>query len=331
MSHYSSPTSQLEVSNQILDTDSNQEEILSVYNSDLPLFSFEQEALVSNNAYPDNLSTTAEFPFSSDAFSLPYFETTQSRRHTADYKQSRSKVAILIGESSLAANISLIPEKTIIVLDNSPSMIKFMQKYVESLRKANDAEEWRKSLISIGPRHTNREAERQYKMWQQVGEHHPLYNDDAFFEAQHHARQKAIVPTIANVLDSSDIQTLANELTHRQAQVTFMNLSNLLPYLSERGENISRTMRNLEELPITPNAPILANSLGVPLNAQAGRHSVENYQTGPFFGLDNLIRATAQHTGSTMGAVGLRHYNRQVNHPDPISELRNIANQILTR
>src|SRR5690348_15324706 len=79
-------------------------------------------------------SADVRYPLSNDECTAPYFEQLSVRTETPEFQNAKNRVAILVGESGLAANLKYIPEETIVLLDTSPDMNIFMEMYVDSLR-----------------------------------------------------------------------------------------------------------------------------------------------------------------------------------------------------
>jgi len=92
------------------------------------------------------------YPFSNDEAIAPYLAQLQARTQTAEYQAASNRVAVLVGESSLATNLKHIPEDTIILLDNSVDMCLFMANYIAGLRTSNTTLEWLQAMDLAEPR-----------------------------------------------------------------------------------------------------------------------------------------------------------------------------------
>ncbi len=229
------------------------------------------------------------FPFSNDVCTAPYCEQLVARTETREYQDAKQRVALLVGESALAANLKYTSEETIILLSDSPDNCLFMQQYVAGLRECPGPEEWRDRLISVGPDDTAGKMDFQLTQWRREDRPHPLQDQSAFDEAQELARKKVIVPWRVDILAQNDMAMLGRALQERDAWVTMMNLTNVLPYV-RLSVNPEDCLVGLRELPVTPNAPILTTSLGLGSRTESDiiNKKPANMVTGPFFGLENL-------------------------------------------
>ena len=281
---------------------------------DVPMYDLAEVIYERNNkTYQPFKPNSIRYPISNDTFTARGFRETLPRTLTGEYQAAKNRVALLIGESGLAANLRYIPEDTIVMPDINPNMVKFMEIYVSGLRTADNKEQWLQLLQNNGPEVTIDNLCYQLAHWGIAGEPHPATDDEAFYEAQNLAREKAIIPLQVDVLDSGSMQWLADQLAERKSSITFMNLTNLLPCLGPG--NIDLAHRNLKTLPVTSEAPILATGATIfvrprspeedQLQAMTG---AANHDVGPFFGLDNLARAYEQNRDLELGAVGERHY-----------------------
>ncbi len=266
----------------------------------------------------------------------PYFVQIGVREHTAEYRDATNRVAVVIGESSLTAALPFMPEETIILLDRSPEMCAFMAKYVASLREAETVSEWYtlmgldEALAGGGTKAEQivlRRIEDQVRDWELSGRSHPMGGGDAEYTAAHKAaRQKAIIPWVGDITNTWDMQLLGAALDSYDANVTMLNLTNVMVADMAFADAASYAER-LRPLPITPHAPILTTS-----TAQKGRfrHSIVVEATGPFFGLDNL----AEHGGgvdawiSSGGAAADRQYASEMSptrHSDGYADVGGVA------
>jgi hypothetical protein len=260
-------------------------------------------------------SQDAEFPISNDPCTGLYFDQLQVRATTPEYRAVKHPVALLIGESALAANLRFIPEPTIIMADYSPGMCNFLSIYIDSLKAANSRGEWIDTLINAGNGYTIGEMRYQDMSWNESGYPHPFSDDIAFTQAQALAREKTVVPWNLDIMYRSHLDELGQELRRHDAGITFMNLSNVIPFVVDHGSSQSWA-EHLGALPITPNAPILTTTIaGKPEGEEtesmklAKKLKVSRLeQTGPFFGLDNLGRAQTGFTYNKLGAITTRRY-----------------------
>ena len=260
-------------------------------------------------------------PLSNDECTASYFEQMSARKFTQEYQDTRHPVALVVGESGLAANLKYIPEDTIVMMDISYKMCQYLDFYIESLRTADDCSHWNRLLSQYGAK--NMKASREYQLfeWERTGKAHPLTDDSAFREAQQLAREKVIVPWQADITNSTEMDDLASELRRLNGTVTFMNLTNLFSCL-DPDYGALKAYKNLHKLPSTSEAPILTTGAGItirPGSAEERQYAEAvgpaNYATGPFFGLDNMHRAIMHETCEPLGAVDRRAYIR----PDDFS------------
>lgn len=247
-------------------------------------------------------------PFSNDE-SAAYFDQAQSRSQTPEFQQATNRVAVLVGESSLMLNLPFIPEETIILLDSSEPMTSYMSDYVEALRTADNADDWarRAGVLKkrILPRFglPDRGEERALYFlrhlgteWVSEGYIHPAMDVNAFDERAKLARQKAIIPWHGDITSIEDMAKLGDALKQRNANVTMLNLSNVLSVYYGHVP-MEKFVDGLEQLPLVDNAPILTTSI---------RHKYTTgpimEATGPFFGLDNLRVHGLNEDGFSKGA-----------------------------
>ncbi|HEY1085333.1 MAG TPA: hypothetical protein VGE34_01235 [Candidatus Saccharimonadales bacterium] len=238
--------------------------------------------------YPDLSQFTytpssVTFPFSNDECSEPYFKQLSVRQHSHEYLAAQNQVALLVGESSLIANLHHIPESTIILLDISPDMCIFMQAYVNTLRTAKNIDNWLKRMDAYLPGELSGKAHNQVMTWLNSGKDHPLNNDEMFDRAQKAARAKAITSWNGDIRSNRDMEKLSETLSENNAMITFMNLTNVIPFSDARvGElGVEGWGEALRLLPTTTEMPILTTT----------REGFGLAQTGPFFGINNLVRS----------------------------------------
>ena len=251
------------------------------------------------------------------------FEQTQARTALPEYRLATNRVALLVGESALAASIRYIPEETIIMLDASKNMSLFMRDYIEALREARSIKDWKNrtglTRRSIKPAFRDYYAERldaQVDEWEGDGYTHALKSGTAFRAAQAAARKKAIIPWHANIGEPDDMQKLGRVLESADAHVTMMNLSNVI-MVDPKFEDAKACADQLTALPVTPHAPILttahiikANSIEDWLNSITGQAVGITAATGPWFGLENLATQGGAASGDSLGPIGVREFIR---------------------
>lgn len=281
---------------------------------DMPMYDLAKIIYKRNNEpYTPFQPNQVRYPFSNDNFTGRGFKETLPRTLTGEYQVAKNRVALLIGESGLAANLRYIPEDTVILPDINRDMVKFMEIYISSLRTSDNKEQWIRILRDNGPENTIDNLRYQLAHWDMAEETHPAMDNNAFYEAQKLALGKVIIPWHADILDQKSMYWLADQLVKRQSSVTFMNLTNLLPCLEQ--SNFHKAYQNLKTLPITSEAPILATGASIYIRPRsfeeedvqlvAGRM---NHEVGPFFGLDNLYRAYKQDNHCELGAIEARDY-----------------------
>jgi hypothetical protein len=255
-----------------------------------------------------------QYPFSNDVCTASYFEQLAVRTETPEYRNAQNRVAVLVGESALAANLKYIPEETIVLLDSSPDMSVFMDIYVQTLREARSPEDWIAMLADSGPDRIDGFMRNQLYEWFEEGRPHPLVDYEEFYEAQRIAKEKTIITWTTDITSPRDLAALGRALREHQAQITMMNLTNVLPYV-ETFRDPRDCAAQLAVLPVTPNAPILTTAIRMEprtiLEAlQDDSSKSSNIPTGPFFGLDNLARANMPDARHELGALVERNMAR---------------------
>lgn len=261
------------------------------------------------------------FPFANDECTAPYFKQLQARVETPGYQSASNRVALLVGESALAANLQYIPEETIILADRSSSMLLFMARYIDALRSMATPEEWMKemaideaALLSKSPHiaHMRSQALAQIKTWRTAGYASPFVDPAAYSEASYIARRKAIIPWCADIKSAQDVAQLGNVLRTYNATVTMMNLTNVMPFASDLA-TAEEGAEVLAHLPVTDEAPILTTTPGQPDPGKSWWHVSDTTifpleMTGPFFGLKNLAEAGGNITLAPYGPLVQRRY-----------------------
>jgi len=237
------------------------------------------------------------FAFSNDE-SAPYYIQTQARRGTKEFQEATNRVALLIGEGALLPALQFIPEETVIIGDCNPEMIEFMGKYLAALHTAEHVEDWHTAitnyLLSVDNRtlFDRQSTNMQVAQWRAQGVQHPLISQEAYQVAREAAQKKAIIPWQLDLTDKSDLRYLGDTLRSVQANITFLNLTNVITY--GVNFNSARECARLlsKTLPITPAAPILTTSIRKSAKPIRRVPEYQDYQvlgaTGPFFGLANL-------------------------------------------
>lgn len=242
------------------------------------------------------------------------FDMTMGRVDTAEYQEATNRVAVVVGESALAAALPMIPEDTIIMIDCLDTVCGYLQSYIEALREEPNIESWKKRVIENAGKTVNPVGDldvklrRQAAAWAHAGYTHPADNPAAYDLSQDIARNKAIIPWHANVMDDEDMQLLGDLLRDRGGNVTFINLTSVMPY-KPFVEDTSTYADAIRNLPVTPFAPILTTSMIADRNAPFQIRAFSTCQaTGPFFGLDNLADAGGMLKGRNKGAAVERQY-----------------------
>lgn len=286
------------------------------------------------------------FPFSNDE-SARYFEQTAARTLTPEYRVATNRVALLVGESGLAANIENIPEDTILMVDESLDMCLFMDQYYEALKTAATPEEWLEAMGFQDPAViSDEDVERfmNYLLRQQVeflngDKAHPAHDQEAFLRAQSIARKKTFITWHADFTNEDDMQRLGDALRLNDAHITFANFTNAIPY-SDVFNHASEYAEVLESLPFTPNAPILTTARKrkqpesircIVADEDTGVGIVE--ATGPFFGLENLATAGGgardRDPGQEKGALVERKYSH-FSQPQSYASIGGIVIEVLS-
>jgi len=248
---------------------------------------------------PVGYAPDVTYPFSNDDW-LPGFTKAQTRVQTPEYQAVANPVAMVIGESALAASIHLIAEPTILVVDASPAMVKHMGKYVRALRKERTCKGWNERMVDSHPDSLVRYRYRG-ELGEQIERHiewgctHPLdklsktpeATQKAYSQARKAAKSKAIIPWRADITQEDDIAHLGEELRARDATITMLNLTNVIPYTVKNNPSSPFTdsadfANILGALPTTANMPILTTSHFF----EPATNVLE--ATGPFFGLSDL-------------------------------------------
>jgi hypothetical protein len=258
--------------------------------------------------------------FANDACNVTDLEAVRDYRIGTDsYRAARNPTAIIIGEGALAASLQYLPESQIVLLDYSADMCLFMNRYVEALQTMPDPDAWTEMVFKNAPFGSQSLLNAQISDWENNGQSHALYDDEVFFKAQQLARKKTFIPWSADITSPTEIANLSQVLTKTNSQITFMNLTNVIPYAALHSDMLPDAQAFADlliELPITKDAPIVTTA-GMPRNVRsdyerwrARMGSGRCEATGPFFGLEGLAR------GGSLSE----------NHPGPINRLTNLAN-----
>jgi hypothetical protein len=226
------------------------------------------------------------YAFANDECAALQFEAAEARQLTPDYRGASNRVAVVVGESSLAATLEWIPEETIVLLDSSSLMCNYMNDYTVWLQYASSLEDWRERIIKYPS--TSSGLETQLKRWEKAGYEHALISEAGFQRAQELARQKVFVPWCADLTSSADVARLADALKGLNAHITFANLTNVIQF-NHLHWNLRSFVDNLRQLPVTRFAPILTTSCLATAGKDPGLVA-----TGPHFGLDALAAEDGQ-------------------------------------
>lgn len=240
------------------------------------------------------------FSFSNDECAAPYFHHLQMRQFSPDFRSASNRIALLVGESSLAACLQFIPEETIVLLDQSPLMCEHMNNYTVWLQYASSLDDWRHHVLREN--YVPPSLRRQIREWGALGHAHPLGDEATFQATQQLARQKVFVPWRADLTKTSDMAELAAALNSIDAHITLINLTNVIQYAGYH-HKVELFANNLRQLPVTQFAPILTTSTHATTPNMPGLAT-----TGPFFGLDNLAGDGAKPAAGYLGAAIVRHY-----------------------
>lgn len=227
-----------------------------------------------------------DHPFSNDD-SASYFEQTLARANTPEFQEASNRVAVLVGESALMASLPLIPEETIILLDKSPDMTSYLSRYVAALRNSSHIGEWaeKAGIINIQDPEQVRATDELALLagdWIGQGYSHPAMDVEYFKKSRELACEKAIIPWTADMASPADMQRLGEALRQRNANVTMVNMTNLLDVYNGHTP-AEKFVDGLDQLPVTANAPILTTNT---MPKFMGSRITE--ATGPFFGVNNL-------------------------------------------
>lgn len=249
-------------------------------------------------AYPEAcIHENVGYTISNDE-SARYYDELQLRTLTPDFLEATNRVAVLVGEASLASALPMIPEETIILLDQSPEMASFMAEYLACLQEADTIEDWYAMMDLRSPvpwsaeDATRDRIEDQAYDWQEEGYRHAFKDEESFQQAKELARTKAIIPWVGDITRDSDMGYLGDALRSNDAHVTLVNLTNVLAVNRDYGL-ASSYVAPLRNLPVTDTTPIMLT--GISSKYPGTRRSNIVKATGPFFGLDNL----AEHGGLT--------------------------------
>lgn len=262
-----------------------------------------------------NEGQEATFPFSNDNMRTSFIDAL-NRKDTETYQAVENPVAILVGESALAANIQLIPEQTIVLIDKNHSTSLYMDRYAQALREEPDAASWMLRMLGSfasdsGAYIFSDHLARQMRHFRDCDKAHPFGNTIqdkiAYGNAQEKAREKTIVSWPADIAGPDDMNYLGETLREHDGTVTLLNLTNVIPYCAERphlGHSYLQSRRYAEvlrALPTTPDMPILTTSnYSHNTDSAATAHMLDF--TGPFMGLDDLAtRGGSGRTGPING------------------------------
>lgn len=257
------------------------------------------------------------FPMSNDE-SARYLIQTAARVNTADYQAATNRVALVVGESALAAALPHIPEDTILLADVSPKMCAFMGHYVAALREAPDASQWHEQVLErLGAKDDSTTSKffrtrfahyinLQVAQWNGINQAHPLGRAAHIAPRQNYetsselARKKAIIPWLINLKDLGEVAILSKALKKHSAHITMLNVTNLVGYHITHSDGVDAKLDPedsalcLDPLPISEAAPILATATTAVPPDQRSYYRNPGWvldATGPFFGLENFRQA----------------------------------------
>jgi hypothetical protein len=281
-------------------------------NSHVPLWELEVQQDHRSSVSTRVRAKDVYFPFSNDGDLAIYYKQLRARQYTPDYQNAINPVAVIIGEGSLAAALQYIPEPTIILIDKDPFMVDYMRQYRSMLRVCEAPEDF---LNGLGISLNKRSVYRNVRKWRRYEESHPFESLEKFRESSMLAKRKAIVPYCLDITDPRQMLEFGELLNRFSAEISFMNLTNAAGY-ENNFLTASDLAHELSLLPITQHAPIMTTSPTsipyykdglVPVDAIGGLI----YQTGPFFGVDNLrdhgdfISASNRSNNCDVGYEGL--------------------------
>ena len=250
--------------------------------------------------------------------SAPYFDQTRARVETAEYQGASNRVALLVGESSLSSALPMIPEETIVILDKSPILCAFMQRYVDSLRAASDKNEWAKLMgiltesgsipEQLGAMNVNYRLLGQVVEWESTGYRHAFTSSDVFDRASRLAKEKAIIIWNGDLTSTKDMEILASALRDHEANITMINLTNAV-VSDKKFKSSKAAARRIGQLPVAPNAPILTTGFERKPSSHPAIGSFIVKATGPFFGLENFRNFGGNIKKRDRGPIYERHYH----------------------
>jgi hypothetical protein len=276
----------------------------------MPLHGLEDKAPLVNTYFDFDV---VRHPFSNDE-SAAYWDQLRARTLTTEYREAANRTAVVVGESSLMAALPFIAEETVVVVDKSPDMIAYLDKYINALREAKTIEEWgdlmgfRGSKRGTSAGYAVLGLESQTEEWHSSGYIHPVDSEELYNKAHLLARQKAIIPWNADITKRRDMNRLGNSLKDMGANVTLLNLTNVMG-CSYAFDDTRGFAKRLGALPVTPNVPIMTTSTITkidPPNPMVSGYIVE--ATGPFFGLDNLKDHGGKINSRKIGSAYMRQY-----------------------
>lgn len=255
----------------------------------MPLFDLEAEMRPAIPVGDKHDTWNTVFPLSNDSNSGPMYRALRVRETSPDYQRTAHPVALIVGEGSLAAALPYIPEPTILMIDQQPTFLRYMQRYIARLRTTRLLGDFK---YELGLGNIGYLVVDHMLNWDNQDDEHPLKSQEAFRRSAELARRKAIVPYRIDLTDAGQVRDLGELLRRYGATVTFMNLTNVAGYMENFG-SARHLHHNLSHLPVTETAPIMTTTSTVsPGSSRYGNGDSENMpQTGPFWGLRNLREA----------------------------------------
>lgn len=200
------------------------------------------------------------FPFSNDAFAGSYKEA--ATLDVGVQNRVRSRVALVIGEGSLAAALLYIPERTVVVADINSSHVAHMTRYVQALRERASRQDWLKNMrgSSSGGPLFDTMLQAQIEEWEAAELSHPLADDEAYVTAHRLAQEKVFVPLWASVSNDDEMSQLGRVLRGSHGVITRAALSNVLSANHDLDHPRPKAiLKALGKLPWASDAPILTS------------------------------------------------------------------------
>ncbi|HSW80167.1 MAG TPA: hypothetical protein VLG47_05310 [Candidatus Saccharimonadales bacterium] len=261
-----------------------------------PLFELGEIALDESRIEGDRHYDKAPWPVSIDTAANAYAQALL-RQGTAEFQKAPNRVAIIFGEGSLHTAINFLPEETIICADISRGACLFMGQYETALRTLPTAKEWLAHMDTVASVSAY-ETEESYLntinfysyIWNKDGYSYAATDEPTYARSHAAAQTKAIIPWRMNLYEASHFTKLAEYLRNLNANVTFVNLTNILGISNETKETYNLVADNLALLPTTQMMPILASSYKIrqALHVRPNLHEGDGLTNRIIFGTDHL-------------------------------------------